>query len=180
MVRTDFIKKLVDALQMDAQLEEIPKKIATSFVPVIPLEIPPKIVFLQPVEAGNTLGAKVPAGKKWKVLHIGFRYVSDVNAGNRELVLEVTDGIAGNDILFIAVANFQPASKTLHYTFGPGLSLAESESGLFQTIPLPERFYHGGDEFFIFDDANIAVGDAFSVASFIVEETDDFDGREQR
>lgn len=173
MVRTDFIKKIVDAYQLDANLEEIPSKVGSTFLPVIPLPIPPTIVMFRPTKTEWSNGIRVPSGKKWKILSAHVKWTSDINAGNREIRLLVVTG-DGNNNIFVAVSrNFQTASLILHYSFFPEAVHVGSASGTFQSIPFPkDLLLIPNQRITIVDDAAIAVGDTLTESTLIVEESD--------
>ena len=175
MGRTDFIKKIVDALQLDVNLEKTPYAVGSTFVPVISLKIPPKIVIFRPTEAEFVAGFIVPAGKRWRVLLAQIGWNSDGNAGNREIVLEIWDNI--DKVIRFASPNYQIASKSVNYSFFGGAPNIGSPSGLIQSISIPEKLLlTQGDGLSVYDYTGVAVGDTVSSAILVVEEEDVFPG----
>lgn len=182
MVRTDFIKKIVDAFQLDANLEQLPNKVASSFVPVINLKIPPKIVHFKPTEAELDNGITVPSGKKWRIIALWIQWTSDANAGNRQIFVDFYEPTPSVQSISVESRNFQIASKVIRYSFfigaGDPVGAANAEA---QSLPLPQDFFlTAGGQIFAGDREGIAVGDA-ALSRLVVEESDlDTDEYEER
>lgn len=169
MGRTDFIKKIVEALQLDVNLEETPYAIGKTFVPVIPLKIPPKTILFTPTEAEWIAGFNVPAGKKWRIISASILWTSDVNAGNREIIFRIRQG---SNILFVGSSrNFQVASTGVIYSFFIGAGNVGSSSAEFQTVEIPKDLILSNNaQIQVFDNAGIAAGDTLTFSTLVVEE----------
>jgi hypothetical protein len=77
---------------------------------------------LQSDEAANDSDKTftVPASTQWKIKWIWVEYISDGNAGNRELVVEIQDA-AADVIARVKVGIVQAASVTRYYMLAPNV-----------------------------------------------------------
>lgn len=177
MARTDFIKKLVNAFQLDANLEAIPEKVATSFVPTFQVNIPVPTIreVVDVVLNDSSKDFKVPKGKQWKLLYGSTSLITTATVGDRQFQLVFRD--SADDIIYIIrAAAVQAASLTEFYSLGQFGDTAQTVDGR-HTIPIPINAIL--DENFsirIEDSAAIAPTDDDLAVRFIVEERDMVEG----
>lgn len=166
---SSLFKKFTDFFQLKSN-DFLDSEAGRMLVPVITHPIPPLIVSFTPTEAQWASGIPVPAGKKWKILLANVGWISDVNAGNREIMIQIFD--AGNMLVEHASRNFQAASLQVNYCFFVGAPSVGSSSGLFQSIAIPDLFLTEGQLITIVDFSGIAAGDTVDNSLLIVEEED--------
>lgn len=174
-------KGIIDRMHRDTRIQPVltlPREFGKVIVPVLQVNPPtrPTIVKFTPTEAELAAGITVPAGVKWKLKSIFFIWTSDVNAGNREIIVILDSSTGGISLFRVASRNFQAASLATNYNFFIGAANVGSSSGETQTIPLPDITLLEGDNIIAKDSASIAVGDTLTLASVIIEEENLIDG----
>lgn len=172
MTRTDFIKKVVDGFQLDANLEQIPSKVAASFVPVFLVNNPIPIL---KVLVDTTLNdsdkiISVPSGKIWKVLY-GTIVLSATGVGNRIMRIDFRDEL--NSTLYTVIATaVQVDGTTEGYNLGQFGTSAEPRAGNHE-LPIPVNLWLSeGFDIRIFDENAIAVAVDDMTIRLVVEEYD--------
>lgn len=178
MTRTDFIKKIVNAFQLDANLETIPEKVASSFVPVFQVNIPvPVIREIRDAalnDSDKTL--TVPNGKIWNVISIFCSLITTVSVGDRLIQIFISDP-NGNNIFGQSAKNVQIASTTERYNFIKGIREATEITAGFHDIPLPtDLVLSEGFQIQILDSAAIAAAADDLEIIIMVEENDMVEG----
>lgn len=171
---SQLFKKFTDFFQLKSN-DFLDSEAGRMLVPVVNVPIPPKIIRFDLNEAQFFTGIVVPGGKSWKILNVYLEWTSDVNAGNREIALEIDksgDGTLDNQF-FVASRNFQAASLTQMYNFFPGASDTGSASATTQNISIPPNLVlTERNAIYVFDNASIAVGDTVANGTLLIEETD--------
>lgn len=173
MTFTDFIKKVVEAFQLDANLVQIPDRVGSVILPTFQVNIPVPIIrnvsdsLLN--DSNKTL--TVPEGKQWKILYGAILLTTNVTVGDRQFEIKIKNASA--DITYILrSAAIQAASLTEQYTLGQFGDVAQTVDGR-HTIPIPVNCIL--DENFqiqILDAAAIAPTADDLIISLIVEESD--------
>lgn len=173
---SQLFKKFTDFFQLKTN-DFLDSEAGRMLVPVVNVPIPPLIRRFDLSEVDFFTGIAVPAGKKWRILNIHIAWTSDVNAGNREIALEIDKTTNLDNQLFVAARNFQAASLVVNYNFFPGASNTGSASGLFQDISIPpDLILTENNSIYVFDNAGIAGGDTAANGTLLVEETDVLEG----
>lgn len=169
----DLLKKFVDFFQFKTG-DFIGTEVGDKIVPVVAIKIPSTFLRLTPTEAQMRAGVQVPSGKKWKIISIRILWVSDVNAGNREIILEIYSPDFNTAMMAIASRNFQPASVSVSYSFFAGAGdPVGSSSGDIQTLPLPEKLWlQENSHILLYDFVEFAAGDTVPEVEWVIEERD--------
>jgi hypothetical protein len=97
----------------------------------------------------------VPADTEWQVRSIWTELISDSNAGNRQITIEMQD--SGSVVIgkFNAGA-VQAQDLTRYYMFAPSLELMVAFVGTYISFPLPPMFLAEGFKVRVYDSAVIA------------------------
>lgn len=116
----------------------------------------------------------VPAGEEWEILWIWVKLSTQVNAGNRQLAIQILDA-SGNVLATLARAGVtQPISTVRYYLFAPGApdQLAFRDTDHI-TVTLPvTSFLSAGQRLRIYDNKAIApVNDDMTIELQIAKRT---------
>jgi len=112
----------------------------------------------------NSKVITVPAGYEYQVLFIFVEYISDANAGNRQIVVDIRD--AADAVIGRVVAGAtQAASLTRRYMFAPSLAdLGAFRNTTFLMTPFPPTvFLPPLYDLRVYDTAGISAGDDFTL-----------------
>lgn len=129
-------------------------------VQLVPLALPQPAV---------TIGFTLPVtGAYWlRLAALSVALVSDANAGNRQVVLDVADGDS-NVVARIPPAAVQAASLTIRYSWAIGCPPAAPANGTSQLAPLPALILPVGWQYLI-SIVGVQAGDRFGALTGLVE-----------
>lgn len=113
----------------------------------------------------------VDAGEEWYIESIWVEYVSDANAGNRQLAIELQDDTT--DVIARVLAGVvQAASLTRYYQFAPHLANLTAFAGTATnhlTTPIPEWYLPASYIIRVYDMAAIAAGTDDMVVQMLIK-----------
>lgn len=118
--------------------------------------------------ANNEISESVSSLELWLVKSIRIQLTTDANAANRTVTLRVTTS-GGSILLSIPPVAVQVASKTVNYTYAPGLNNIADATTLDQTIGFPQDFLMQESYKFVTVTTNRQVGDDFTAPNILVE-----------
>ena len=112
----------------------------------------------------NSKIVTVPAGYEYQVLWLFVEYISDANAGNRQIVVDIRDQ-ADAVIGRVVAGATQVASLTRRYMFAPSLAdLGAFRNTTYLMTPFPPTvFLPALYDIRVYDTANISAGDDFTL-----------------
>jgi len=118
--------------------------------------------------AGSEVADTVPAGQMWRILQFVVTLVTDANAANRRVHLQIdNNSFAGPDI-FGSVD--QAASTTRKYSFIVGGSALDEADDNDIIVPLPEHLYVLGSGSVNTVTTNLQAGDDFGFTMYCIEQ----------
>lgn len=126
--------------------------------------------------AGNVVSNSSPgSGKRWKILSCKVILVTDVNAGNRYVIFQLTDGTNIYSMLGRGAVQTQSATAGVQIdrvtpTVVGGVVIQDLDVNGITTsrLPLPENILEGDDQFRITISGGLA-GDSFTARLVVME-----------
>lgn len=116
--------------------------------------------------ADNEILETVPARRRWRLISIRFKLITDANVANRIVTLTIDDGT--NNLLTIPSDTAQTASLTRYYHYHLQPVPQFLIDAIF-SLPLPDLFLAAGFRIQTLT-TGLQAGDDFSVIQLLVEE----------
>ncbi len=117
--------------------------------------------------AGAEISETVPSDARWKLLAIRFAFVTDANAANRGVLVELTDGT--NTYHHTRQHDVQTASLTTTYNYAVGTFFEATALFLEHHNVLPELLMAAGHVWTTVT-GSIQAGDNYGAPQYLVEE----------
>lgn len=167
--KREVIQKLIDGLNLDVGIEQIPLLLDKTVRPVYVINDIPQIRFIQDnVTGDNSKDFTVPAGKMWRFLYGYAEFVSTATVGNRRIQIQFRDG---TNLLWNSVAlNVQTNNSTEAYHFHSSQGDNSENTAIRHFIAVPEQAWLEENQVIRFQDsASIDATDDIKIRFFVEE-----------